>query len=248
MESEFSTKPNPSTTNPPSLKETESQFEMNLLASTLAHEIRNPLQTIRLQLDVAARGGSVTEALKVISENVKRLEAVVGRVQELSHTYVVNAEKINLRSLIESSLSSINFWLGASGILVRTHCQWEGEPLCDGDPELLQQVFLNIFMNAIQAMPKGGTLNIYLSEETEHAVIEISDTGEGFARESIKMLGTPFFTTKADGHGLGLAFCKTISLLHGGSIDFEGSSEGGAKVIVRIARQLARKEGGHHVQ
>jgi two-component system sensor histidine kinase HydH len=239
MESEFSTKGTP--------RSSESEFELSLLASTLAHEIRNPLQTIRLQLDVASRGGAVPEALDAISENVKRLEAVVARVQQLSHKYVLQLETLNLRTLVESTLSNITFWLSASGILVRTHSQWEGEPIFEGDKELLQQVLLNLFLNAIQSMPKGGTLSIYLSEEIEHAVIEVTDTGEGFSVDTLKVLGTPFFTTKADGSGLGLAFCKTISALHGGSVEFENLSSGGARVIVRIAKTIQRQDGGHHV-
>jgi signal transduction histidine kinase len=231
-----------------SLQQSESEFELSLLASTLAHEIRNPLQAIRLQLDLIARGAPVADAVASISESVNRLEAVVSRVQQLGHRYVLQSEKINLRALVESTLSTMHFWLTASGILVRTHSQWEGEPICDGDQELLQQVLLNLFMNAIQAMPKGGTLSIYLCEEIEHAVIEVTDTGSGFSPENLKMLGTPFFTTKTNGNGLGLAFCKTISALHGGSVEFENQSPQGARISVRILKQRARKEGSHHVQ
>lgn len=230
------------------LKKAESEFELNLLASTLAHEIRNPLQSIRLQLDLASRGKGVPEALKNISDDIKRLESVVSKVQQLGQKHVVNPEIVNLRKIVETSLASLGFWLSASGILVRTHSNWEGEPLVEGDAELLQQVLLNLFMNAIQAMPSGGTLSVYIHEEMESAVVEVTDSGQGFEPETMKMLGTPFYTTKANGHGLGLAFCRSIAALHGGSVEFENLATGGARVMVRIAKTLAHKEGADHVQ
>ncbi len=230
------------------LKKADSEFEMNLLASTLAHEIRNPLQSIRLQLDMAARKGSFKEAFQSILTDINRLEAVVSRVQQLGQRHMLHAETVNMKSLIESSLSSLGFWLSATGIFVRTHSSWEGEPLIEGDKELLQQVLLNLFMNAVQAMPNGGHLSIYISEEIEHAVIEVTDSGSGFTAETLKVIGTPFFTTKADGHGLGLSFCKSIAALHGGSMDFENASKGGAKITLRLAKQVKSKEGDNHVQ
>lgn len=220
-------------------KEAESQYGLNLLASTLAHEIRNPLQSIRLQIDAAARGGSVLSALSTIADNITRLELVVERVQKLSQHYVIQSEKMNLKEFVEHVLSSVHFWLAASGIRVHTHLNWEGEPVCEGDRELLQQVMLNLIINAVQAMPNKGVLTIRVLEDLEHAVIEVQDTGVGMPPEVLKMIGTPFFTTKQNGNGLGLAFCKTIAALHGGSLDFESKENVGTKACLRILKSPA---------
>jgi signal transduction histidine kinase len=159
---------------------------------------------------------------------------VVDRVQRLSQHYVIHAEKINLKEFIDKVLESVQFWLSASGIAVHTHIQWEGEATCEGDKELLQQVLLNLVMNAVQSMKTKGVLTIRVFEELEYATIEVQDSGVGMAPEVLKMVGTPFFTTKDSGNGLGLAFCKTIAALHGGSIEIESKIDVGTKVGLRI--------------
>lgn len=228
-------------------KEAESQFGLNLIASTLAHEIRNPLQTIRLQIDAAQRGGSLTQAITKIAENITRLQLVVERVQKLGERYIIKAERIDLKDFIDRALDSVSFWLAASGIIVRTHVNWEGEAVCEGDRELLQQVVLNLIMNSVQAMPAKGTLSIRFIEELDHAVIEVEDTGVGMTKEVVRMVGTPFFTTKPTGSGLGLAFCKTIAALHGGSLEIESKDGVGTKISLRILKTVQGSKDGAHV-
>jgi len=219
-----------------SLQQTESEFGLSLLASTLAHEIRNPLQAIRLQLDAAMRGGPVMKSLQNISESMYRLESVVEKVQSLGQRYVIQRERVNLLEVVSEVMTSIDFWLKAAGIQVRTLSQWEGEPIVEADPELLQQVLLNLMMNSIQAMPDGGLLQVIISETTEHACLEVVDTGTGIPAEVLKVVGTPFFTTKQTGNGLGIAFCKTIASLHGGSIQIESSEGYGTHVTLEILK------------
>jgi len=230
------------------LKDSGSDFEGSLIASTLAHEIRNPLQCIRLQLDLAARGGSVNDALRNIKDHVSRLESVVHKVQKLTEKFVTHLEKVNLKNIVDSALSSLQFWLSASGIETRTHLDWEGSPLCFLDKELVEQVLLNLFMNAIQAMPAGGTLSVYITEEIEHVVIEVSDTGTGIPSDLLTKIGTPFFTTKPDGNGLGIAFCKTIAALHGGSLEVSSARGSGTQITLRILKDSTPVEDIENVQ
>lgn len=218
-----------------SVKQTEQEFGLGLLASTLAHEIRNPLQAIRLSVESAQRGSSMMAALKTISENISRIEGVIDRVQRINEKFKVHRERVHLKDLIDSSLASVQFWLTAAGINVRTSVHWEGEPYVMADRELLQQVLLNLYMNAIQAMPDGGILTITISEAVDRALIEVADTGVGIPHDTLKLLGTPFFTTKENGSGLGLAFCKTIASLHGGSLEFESKEGEGTAVTLSIS-------------
>lgn len=229
------------------MKQAELEFEGSLVASTLAHEIRNPLQTIRLQLELASRSDVGSDVFNQIMQQVSRLEAVVEKVQKLSEKLVAHVEKANLREIVESSLGSLRFWLEASGIETRTHYQWEGEPLCVLDRELIQQLLLNLMMNAIQAMPTGGVLSIYIKEELEHAVIEVTDSGAGISEDVLSKVGTPFFTTKVNGNGLGLAFCKTIAALHGGSLTVQSTKDSGTQIICRILKDSSPQEDFEHV-
>ena len=219
----------------------ENDFGMSLLASTLAHEIRNPLQAMRIQLDAAARGIQGPDTFRNLNNNLDRLEGVVRRVEGLAHRYSLTIGTLNLEVLKNSALSSIRFWLEACGIKVRENVSWEGDPVIQGDRELLEQVLLNLLMNALQAMPHGGRLQVNINECQAHAEIEVTDSGVGISREGLKLIGTPFFTTKESGNGLGVAFCKSIVTLHGGQIDFESEEGKGTKVSIRIPKKIRLK-------
>lgn len=224
---------------------TEKGFEVKLLASTLAHEIRNPLQAIRIQLDLAKRGHTkVEDLITQVATSIGRVEQVVDRVHQLSQRYRLHTQTINLHELVNSALSSVRFWLSASGIEVFESTSWEGDPLCFGDKDLLEQVILNLVMNAIQAMPQGGRLGIRISETISEAIIEISDSGEGMSEEMQSLVGTPFFTTKEGGNGLGVSFCRTIAALHGGGLDFESKLGEGTRVSLRIKKSVSREKEG----
>ena len=227
--------------------EKENDFGLNLLASTLAHEIRNPLQAMRIQLDAAERGIQSADTFKSLNSNLDRLEGVVRRVEGLAQRYSLTIGAVNLEALKNSVLSSIRFWFEACGIQVHDSINWEGDSVIQGDRELLEQVFLNLLMNALQAMPEGGRLQFSVNECQQHAEIEITDSGCGMNREGLKLIGTPFFTTKEKGNGLGVAFCKSIIALHGGQIDFESEEGKGTKVLVRLPKTIRheRKEERH---
>lgn len=225
MESEFSTDSHP-----------DKDFEMNILASTIAHEIRNPLQAMRLQLEAAKRTGNAALAFDSISSNLDRLEGVVTRIQSLSHRYQLKPQQMNFQDVLESVLSSVRFWLEASGIHVHENICWEGDPCIEGDRELIEQVLLNLITNAIDSMPKGGDLKIRVSECEHSAQVEIVDSGSGMARDVQSRIGTPFYTTKEKGNGLGVAFCKSIIALHGGQIEYDSVVGEGTRVSISLPK------------
>jgi two-component system, sporulation sensor kinase E len=219
---------------------TDEEFGLNVLASTLAHEIRNPLQAMRLQLDLARRDGSKTDALEGINRGLDRLESVVQRIQRLGKKYQLDVDLVDLSELVESSLSSVRFWLTASGIQVSEKVHWEGRPLISADRELLEQVLLNLIMNSVHAMPQGGELSVRISECEHSAEIEVIDSGEGMNESTLKAAGTPFFTTKEKGSGLGLAFCKSIVALHGGSLEIESALDRGTRIKICLPKEQAK--------
>lgn len=218
------------------------EYGLSVLASTLAHEIRNPLQVMRLQIDAALRGQGGPEAIRKLAVHLDRLERVVQKVQQLSHRYQLEIGSVNLQETMHSCLATLRFWMEATDIHLVENIQWEGSPLIEGDNELLEQVFLNLINNAIQAMPQGGQINLDIAETADGAQIEIRDTGRGMDHETLRLMGTPFFSTKSNGNGLGIAFCKTILALHGGSIQFESEVERGTTVTVRLPKTVKRKD------
>jgi signal transduction histidine kinase len=223
---------------------TESEFGLNLLAATLAHEIRNPLQAMRLQIDAVSKSATQADAIKSLSKNLDRLESVVRRVERLAHRYALHLDTVNLREVRDSVFSSIRFWLEAGGVEVVEAIQWEGDPMIQGDRELIEQVILNLVMNAIQAMPEGGRLEVSVNECQHSAEIEIIDSGIGMNAETLKLVGTPFFTTKTKGSGLGVAFCRSIVALHGGTIEFESKPDEGTLCRVRLPKEIRLEKEG----
>lgn len=221
---------------------TEQDFGWNVLASTLAHEIRNPLQALRLELDCARRKGSLLQALENIDHNLLRIESVVNRIQKMGHRYELSIQRFDLSQLMESIFTTMRFWLEASGIRLVEQVEWEGQAIIEADKELLEQVLLNFITNAIQAMPNGGELSVCISECERTAQIQVKDSGVGMDEETLRYFGTPFFTTKNNGNGLGIAFCKSIISLHRGRIDVRSQPSVGTSILVEIPKSQSSLE------
>ncbi len=229
------------------LNQSTTNFESSLVTSTLAHEIRNPLQTMKIHLDIAEKKGLSPDSISALKDQMSRLEGVVSKIQKLSDRITAHVKRDNIHEAIESTLASMRFWLSASGIEVKTHCDWEGNALCVFDRDLIEQVLLNLYMNSIQAMPAGGVLCVYVREELDHAAIEVSDSGPGINADLLAKIGTPFFTTKPQGNGLGVAFCKTVATLHGGSLEIQSAPGQGTTVTLRILKDHQTSEEFHNV-
>ncbi|PIR22448.1 MAG: hypothetical protein COV44_07730 [Deltaproteobacteria bacterium CG11_big_fil_rev_8_21_14_0_20_45_16] len=216
----------------------ESEYGISVLASTFAHEIRNPLQSIRLQIDAGLRGNNSTETLHNISRGVDRIERLLEKIQGYSQRYKLDVEPVNLKDVLNAVVGSVRYWLNASGISITEHIQWEGQPIVECDRELTEQVLLNLVSNAIQSMERGGSLRVNILECQSEAQIEVRDSGCGMDKDTLAKVGTPFFTTKASGNGLGLAFCRSIAALHGGSLTLESVQGQGTIVTLKVPKQV----------
>lgn len=197
------------------------------MGASLAHEINNPLQAVIGCLGLAeeglAEGGEVSRYLGVAREELRRAARIVTQMRDLHrHSRLEDATPTDLNAMVERVLVLVEKDLGGHGIEV----VWEkGDNLV---PLMLvsdriQQVFLNIALNAKEAMRDGGQLCIitHRSQEPEGAQITFADTGPGIAAEDLEEIFEPFFSTKADGLGLGLYVTRRIVEEHGGTIRVE---------------------------
>ena len=190
--------------------EREKGLLLEKMAPVLAHEIRNPLGSIK--------GAAL---LDVISQEVNRLDRVVSEFLDYARPSSSDLRPRQINAVIEKALALIE----ANSLSTGIDIQWELHPhlpLVPMDQEQIHRVILNIAINAIEAMPEGGTLTVRTSRiegATGDAVgITIRDTGKGMRRDTLKQIFTPFFTTKERGVGLGLAVCERIIRSHGGRI------------------------------
>jgi two-component system sensor histidine kinase HydH len=210
------------------------------MATALAHEIRNPLgsikgagQYLRSETDNAEH----QKLLDVIIEETDRLNNVVTQFMNYAKPYAVSPKMYNVNSIIEKAVAVIRVSDLPEGITIETELNPDlPEVFVDG--EQMKQVILNIAFNGIEAMPDGGTLTIRTtrieSEEGEAVGISIRDTGKGMSKDDLENIFKPFFTTKERGVGLGLSICQRIAKNNNGSIRAKSLPGQGSIFYIRI--------------
>jgi signal transduction histidine kinase len=205
------------------------------LAAGAAHEIRNPLTAIRSSLQyLAAKSEDQTTAhlLATALQETERIDGIVSALLSFSRPSETVKERVDLREVLEESLELVSFQARTQHVTVDGAVA--GEPIViRGGRSQLKQLFLNILLNAIQAMPGGGRLSVEaLSQDGRRAVISIGDTGEGIREENLDRIFDPFFTTKKGGTGLGLSVCYNIVKSHQGEISARSKPGQGTTLLV----------------
>lgn len=223
------------------LRKQDKLAALGLLASEVAHEIRNPLTVLQLlfqNLAAQPRSEEESEDYRIILDKIDQLEGIVDRVLELGRAESAPHEPLSLVPVLEDTLSLMRLKLEQAGITVET--DWENDlPLLMGHRGELQQVVLNLLINAVDAMPSGGELRITTQREGESILLRVSDTGHGIPKELLAQLGQSFLTSKAHGHGLGLALVKQILLHHHGDLSVESTGPHGTTMLIRFNRPEA---------
>lgn len=196
------------------------------LVSGIAHEINNPLFVISgrtdMMLSVKPLGKKLKESLKIINAQIEQIRKLIDSFLCFTRKTPPNTEAVDLNKVIKNVLPFLSYHkLPVKEIKVKKLFA-KGLPKIKGDSHQLQEVFLNLLINAYQAMPEGGVLTIKTSNiSDEWALVEISDTGCGITPEGLKNIFMPFFSTKKEGTGLGLSISYNIVKNHNGSIVVE---------------------------
>ncbi|MCF8086101.1 MAG: PAS domain S-box protein [Desulfohalobiaceae bacterium] len=229
------------------LREQEKLAAIGHLASGVAHEIRNPLSSIKgYAVYFRSRfpeGSSEEQAAQTLIREVDRLNHVVTELLEFSRPASIQPRPTQLGDLIRRSLELIEQDLVKKDIQTRLHPGPE-DLRVSLDPDRFGQVFLNLFLNAVQAMSPKGVLEVEVLAEGEHeARIEVRDSGPGIPEENLNTVFNPYFTSKGSGTGLGLAIARKIVEAHGGAIHAENRPEGGAVFILSLP---LKEQGASH--
>jgi signal transduction histidine kinase/putative methionine-R-sulfoxide reductase with GAF domain len=223
------------------LIETERMATLGEVTAGLAHEIRNPLATIggfarRLHRKLAEDFPYKNYASIVIRE-VDRLEALLGDVLAYSKQVPPSLEACRIDTLVRDMVDIYREDFQDKQIAIELRLSAD-PPTIEADSQQLKQVFINLFANAMQAMPNGGTLTVQIEpwprDEGDGVVITISDTGGGVPQEVVENIFNPFFTTKQEGTGLGLALSKRVVEGHGGTIEIVNREGEGVTFILRL--------------
>lgn len=197
------------------------------LAAGVAHEIRNPLSSIKgLAKYFAERtppGGEAYELAQVMAKEADRLNRVVSELLELVRPAHLKWQPVDLNEVITHSLQLVSQDALSRAITLRFTAQ---PALCriQADPDRLNQVLLNLYLNAIQAIGHDGVITVVVAECGDGRIkLSVTDSGKGMTTEQRQAIFTPYFTTKADGTGLGLAVVQNIVEQHGGTIHVDST-------------------------
>lgn len=204
------------------MKRKEKLLALGHLAAGVAHEIRNPLSSIKgLAKYFAERtpaGGESHELAQVMAKEADRLNRVVSELLELVKPAHLTLQQVDLNEVITHSLHLVGQDAASREIQLRFSAN-STLPAIQADPDRLTQVLLNLYLNAIHAIGRQGTITVEANESSGDRVkIVVTDSGKGIAAEQLEAIFTPYFTTKADGTGLGLAVVQNIIEQHGGTI------------------------------
>jgi signal transduction histidine kinase len=218
-----------------SLRKAERLAVMGQMAATVAHEIRNPLGIIKSTADVLQSKYNSKEKpdelFEFIPSEVRRLNRLVSDFLAFARDRDLEANATDLKSTIEKSLSSLEEEFHQAR--VKLDKDFEDLPAVTHDEDAVNQVFLNLTLNAIQSMNGEGRICVRLKNATQKgrpfAKVEVEDTGCGFDEVPEKIF-EPFYTTKSSGSGLGLAICKRLIEKHGGWIEAESERGKGTKM------------------
>jgi PAS domain S-box-containing protein len=227
------------------LRRSEKLSALHTLSAGVAHEIRNPLSALDLNLHLLEDELSeehrarpaVKKYLDVLSVEIQRLKDILDNFMRFSKPLALKMERVDLARVLHHILRLLGHEASEKSVRFEISVP-EKIPPVQGDETELSQVFLNIIINALQAMPRGGILKVsavLMGEPPRQAIeVRISDTGIGIPKQNLPKLFEPFFTTKEYGGGLGLPITYRIVEDHGGSIHIESHEGTGTTVAVRL--------------
>ena len=221
------------------LQISEKMASIGLLAAGVAHEVNTPLTGIssftQMLLEHASPDDPTTAVLEKIERQTFRAAKIVNGLLNLARPAQVDSGPCDINTVINDVLSLLEHQFRNGSIQVRKELA-PLPPVVQGIEHKLQQVFLNLFLNARDAMPKGGWLTIVTHQERGAAVIEVADTGSGIPADQLSRIYDPFFTTKAIGKGTGLGLSITYGIVHehGGTISCESQVGQGTRFSIQL--------------
>lgn len=208
---------------------TEKLAALGHLSAGMAHEIRNPLNSISLFAQVMSSGLDKDPEMKSYSEKiineVERIDAILVKLLSTSKRSHFQLRTIHIDRVITTSLQPFLERMNVQGVALQTELG-EKTPSILADADELGQIFSNLFANALFEMKAGGTLSVTLESDDKEALVTVSDTGGGIPEEHLNKIFDPFFTTKERGTGFGLSVVLRIVKTYAGRINVESNSQG----------------------
>jgi two-component system sensor histidine kinase HydH len=225
-----------------SMRQLDRLASVGALSASMAHEVKNAMVAVRTFADALVSENKSADLADIVSREIQRIDGILGQILRVAGPAKPTFAPVHLHALLEQALQLVQHTNGAKD--VRFGREFNARPdLVPGDEYQLHQAFLNLFFNAIEAMPLGGELRVKtaLLENSRSILVSVSDTGTGIAPEDLPRLFDAFFTTKSQGTGLGLPITRRIIEEHRGTITLESEGMKGATFNVTLPLDTAAK-------
>ena len=228
--------------------EVERFSALTMLAAGVAHEIGNPLNSLNIHLQLLQRNlakvppklrGTLDESVNVARNEVARLDTIITQFLRAIRPQALRLQAEDLNEVVEEVIQFLSPEIQDRDILLEKRLA-KGLPAISIDRDQLKQAFYNICRNSFQAMKAGGILHVETSQDAENVSVVFADTGGGISPENITQIFEPYFTTKADGNGLGLLIVRRIVRAHGGEVILQSSPGRGLTVTILLPRSDRR--------
>jgi len=231
------------------LVQSEKMAAVGTLSAGLAHEVKNPLSAVLGYAQLAKRKLSQPDVIKkhldIIENETRRCNEIIGNLMQFSRQEKGEFTDVTINEVVEKSVGIVDHQLGLKNVHVNMKLAPD-IPEIIGNSNQLQQVLMNLAINAQQAMePDGGTVDIATYFDNDNVYISVSDTGPGISEEVVEKIFEPFFTTKAAGEGTGLGLSVTYGIIrdHKGDIRVEKADSGGARFVIALPLHITREPG-----
>lgn len=219
------------------LSRAERLSSLGEMVAAVSHEIRNPLGIIRSSAELLKKkmGSSdpVNSISSIIIEESARLNNIITDFLNYAKPRSPSLAVCSIEEILEKNITFLASQIQAEGYVIETHCD-DNLPGILADSDMLYQAFLNVLINAMQAMPGGGKIYVSITSHDNMITIHFEDEGQGIPENLLEKIWDPFFTTKEKGTGLGLGIVKNIIESHGGKLHISNRQSCGARVTVEI--------------
>ncbi len=229
------------------LVQSEKMAAVGTLSAGLAHEVKNPLSAVLGYAQLSKRKleqpDIVRQHLDTIENETRRCNEIISNLMQFSRQEKGEFTDVSVNEVVKKAIGIVDHQLGLNNVHVNMTLAPD-VPEIIGNPNQLQQVLMNLAINAQQAMaPDGGTVDIVTYCDDDKVYISVSDTGPGIGEEEAKKIFEPFYTTKAAGEGTGLGLSVTYGIIqdHKGDIRVEKSASGGARFVIALPRDISRE-------
>ncbi|MCX7857647.1 MAG: PAS domain S-box protein [Deltaproteobacteria bacterium] len=224
------------------IRETENLAHIGRLTTSLAHEIRNPLSSVKLNVQILKKNpkidGNDRRRIEIVANEITRLERILTEMLDFARPIRLKLEEADLNQIVESSIDVVEVKVKEKGLIIKKKYS-KNLPILYLDKDMIEQAVINILLNSIDVLDRGGKITVQtrMADENGSVALDIYDNGPGIEKDVLPFIFDPFFSNKKKGTGLGLFNVKRIIDAHGGKVEAHPGKKNGVHFSILLPRE-----------